>query len=77
MANRTAQQIINTAGGSAALAGLYSKEFGKDVHPSTIQKWINNGIPEKNWAVLIQHFGECPDELHAINEEIRGKNKAA
>lgn len=68
---RTVEWFINGAGGQKVLASELSVGAEKEIHPSTVGKWIVAGIPEKHWGFFMQKFGASPDELHRINEKLR------
>lgn len=74
---RTVEEIINDAGGAAAVAEACAAMglAEKPIHLTTIHKWRVNGIPEKLWRLLIEHAGATPAELHAVNEAIRNNKR--
>lgn len=67
------KEIVEHLGGPAKVA----HEVG--VHQVTVERWIEEGIPEKHWATVIRLAPSriTPGKLHRANEEVRAFNEAS
>jgi len=64
---REIKQIINDAGGAAAVAAASNGEFKVDA----VYKWPSIGIPDRHWPLIIRLASTDPEELYAANVAAR------
>jgi hypothetical protein len=72
---RTIRQIIDAAGGSAAVT-VAAFQAGHELTTGAIYKWRQNGIPDRYWSILMPMAGATADELLAANEHARAGKTA-
>ncbi len=63
--------LIASAGGPAAIQRASLATPSPIKSERTPYKWAALGVPEKHWSLLRGLCGATPDELHAMNEELR------
>jgi hypothetical protein len=64
---REIKQIINDAGGAAAIARASGGAFKIDA----VYKWPEIGIPDRHWPLIIKLAESAPEELYAANVSAR------
>lgn len=68
---RNITEIIDAAGGQAMVAAKVGLSDG-------VRKWLQNGIPEPHWHILIGLAPSLsPDELYQANRDVRAAMEKA
>lgn len=74
---RTVSDIIEAAGGVAAVAERLPQRTGSDGKPIdrqwAVYKWKANGVPSRHWPLLIAMSKATAAELLAANEALRSE----
>jgi hypothetical protein len=73
---RTIRQIIDGAGGAAAVANTVTNAGDLKLTADAVYKWQHNGIPDRYWATIIRLADSSADEIFAANEAARAEKAA-
>lgn len=66
--------IIELAGGERAIADA-TQNGPKPIDPPAVRRWVNRGIPDVHWSVLIRLAGVTIEELYAANRKAPGRQR--
>lgn len=68
---RTIREIIEAAGGAAAIAAKHAAEHDQKLTVDAVYKWRHSGIPDRYWSTIKPMAGADEAELFAANEAAR------
>lgn len=68
---KTVKDIIEAAGGFAAVAAAVVETGDLKLTIDAVYKWQRNGIPDRYWAPIIPLAKTTADEIFAANELAR------
>lgn len=68
----TVADIIERAGGAAAIARASAEQSDGTVTADAARKWGKNGIPDRHWPLVMGLAGTTADQMLAANVVARG-----